>query len=217
MGLGGARARPCGCRGIPGLPRAADFGPRDLVALAVLRAWLCDCRGRRSADLGGAASPRPRDAKSLHPGRAARSRGGGAGSGRRGCGLCSPATLRRATPRAFSGASSPGLSRSAPCSKTQEGPVPDSGMGFLSLCNLDADLSCKLAIRIQSNFSGIPSARWPAPIAASAGPRRGSSRPTAAHWIPISPSFTMYERWMDGLERNPPGPDWNGDFVAQTK
>jgi len=29
--------------------------------------------------------------------------------------------------------------------------------------------------------------------------------------------YDIYETRIDGLERNPPGPDWNGVFVAQTK
>ena len=29
--------------------------------------------------------------------------------------------------------------------------------------------------------------------------------------------YDMYETRINGLERNPPGPEWNGVFVAQTK
>ena len=29
--------------------------------------------------------------------------------------------------------------------------------------------------------------------------------------------YDMYETRVDGLERDPPDPDWNGVFIAQTK
>ncbi|MCI0428949.1 MAG: CHASE2 domain-containing protein [Rhodospirillales bacterium] len=58
-------------------------------------------------------------------------------------------------------------------------------------------------------------------LAAYRGQRWAEARRLAADCRALDPHlaelYDMYETRIDGLERNPPGPDWNGVFVAQTK